>query len=116
LDMPTRLDLEKLVEQLRADLPDEQFEMAAGLITEAVMLIERGVEGERQVIRAERDLLEQRERAVEAERRALAEERKELEMARSAVEKERETLASRDTAAQDIGKLTQALQPETHSV
>ncbi|MDO8587118.1 MAG: hypothetical protein Q7T82_08775 [Armatimonadota bacterium] len=110
MDMPTRLELEKLVEQLRADLPDAQFEAAAAIITHAIMLIERGVDGERQVVRAERELLEQQERAVEADRRALFEERKELELARAALEKEREIAGMRSAAGDGLRALTSALQ------
>ena len=112
MDMPTRLELEKLVEQLRANLPDAEFEAAAAIITHAIMLIERGVDGQRQAARAERELLEQQERAVEADRRALFEERKELDLARAALDKEHEAAGVRRAADEGLQTLTSALQSE----
>jgi hypothetical protein len=109
MDMPSRLELEKLVEQLREELSDAQFETAAAIITRALMLTERGIEGERQAIRAERELLEQQQRAVEAERRALLEERRTVSAARAALEKERELEVILEAASDGVDALTSAL-------
>ena len=109
MDVPTKLGLERIVEQLRDRLPEDSFAAAAQLITEAMMLIERGVDGERQVIRAERELLEQQQKAVEASRRALAEERREIELARMSIEKRLEVADAREAAVGEIRKLSAEL-------
>jgi len=114
MDMPSRIELEKLVEQLREELSDAQFETAAAIITRALMLTERGIEGERQAIRAERELLEQQQRAVEAERRAVLEERKTVNAARAALEKERELESVLEAASEGVDALTSALRLSAH--
>lgn len=113
MDMPSRIELEKLVEQLREDLSDTQFKKAAEIITKAVMLIERGVEGQRHSIRAERELLEQQQRAVEADRRVVLEERKAVELARIALDKERDLESVLEAASEGISALTSALTHDT---